>query len=127
MYVEVNTTFESIECCNCGIVFAVSKERDDRWRQKHERFYCPSGHPQSYRAESEEEKLRAKLASARERADHYQDQRDRLERSNIAIRGHQTRLRKRIRAGCCPCCNRTFQNLQRHMKSQHPKYGGKSQ
>lgn len=22
----------------------------------------------------------------------------------------------------CPCCNRTFQNLQRHMTSKHPDY-----
>lgn len=23
---------------------------------------------------------------------------------------------------CCPCCRRNFQNLQRHMKTQHPGY-----
>jgi hypothetical protein len=25
--------------------------------------------------------------------------------------------------GVCPCCNRTFQQLARHMKAKHPGYG----
>jgi hypothetical protein len=24
--------------------------------------------------------------------------------------------------GVCPCCNRTFQNLARHMAGKHPDY-----
>lgn len=29
------------------------------------------------------------------------------------------RVQKRIHAGVCPHCNRTFQNLQSHMNSKH--------
>lgn len=28
---------------------------------------------------------------------------------------------KRVQNGVCPCCNRSFWNLERHMKSKHPK------
>jgi hypothetical protein len=31
-------------------------------------------------------------------------------------------MRKRIQSGVCPCCNRTFENLGRHMKSKHPAF-----
>ena len=30
------------------------------------------------------------------------------------------RIEKRIHAGVCPCCNRSFPNLQRHMAAKHP-------
>jgi hypothetical protein len=31
------------------------------------------------------------------------------------------RIQKRTAAGVCPCCNRTFQQLARHMKTRHPE------
>lgn len=32
------------------------------------------------------------------------------------------RLRKRASAGVCPCCNRTFSQLARHMQTKHPTF-----
>ena len=32
---------------------------------------------------------------------------------------------KRVHNGVCPCCNRSFQNLQKHMKTKHPEIAGK--
>ncbi len=29
------------------------------------------------------------------------------------------RLMRRVSAGVCPCCNRTFSDLARHMKTKH--------
>lgn len=31
-------------------------------------------------------------------------------------------LRNRAAAGVCPCCNRTFEQLGRHMTTKHPEY-----
>jgi hypothetical protein len=28
---------------------------------------------------------------------------------------------KRVHRGVCPCCKRTFQNIQRHMETKHPE------
>jgi len=30
------------------------------------------------------------------------------------------RVKRRINGGVCTCCNRTFTNLARHMKTKHP-------
>ena len=51
-----------ITCAECGIVFAVTSTHDYNLRQCHNTFYCPSGHPQSYVAKNEAEKLREKVS-----------------------------------------------------------------
>lgn len=43
-----------------------------------------------------------------------------LRKSRSACRGHYHRVTRRIKAGVCPCCTRTFQNLARHMHTKHP-------
>jgi hypothetical protein len=34
------------------------------------------------------------------------------------------KARKRAAAALCPCCNRSFVQLRRHLASQHPDYKG---
>lgn len=46
----------------------------------------------------------------------------RLEHKIRAEKGAKTKLKKRIAKGACPCCNRHFVNLQRHIEGQHPEY-----
>jgi len=51
-------------------------------------------------------------------------------RSNSALRGQITRLKKRIVRGCCPFCNQgKVSNLTKHVVLHHPnmvkKYGVK--
>jgi hypothetical protein len=36
-----------------------------------------------------------------------------------AFKGRVTRLKNRAAAGVCPCCNRTFAQLARHMATKH--------
>lgn len=31
-------------------------------------------------------------------------------------------MKNRVANGVCPCCNRHFENLERHMKGQHPDF-----
>ena len=78
---------------------------------------------------TENAKLRAMLEKAKEHADHLERrlvmEKNRLkaeERSHSATRGHVTRQKKRAAAGVCPCCNRTFKQLARHMERKHPNY-----
>lgn len=33
-----------------------------------------------------------------------------------------TRTKNRIAKGVCPCCSRTFLDLQRHMQTKHPDF-----
>lgn len=118
----------SITCNSCGIRFdvpdlwAVTRQRDLKT------FYCPNGHPLTYR-ESETDKLRRerdrlKQQMARVEQDALQERtlRKEAERQASARKGVVTRLKNRVAKGVCPCCNRSFENLQRHMSGQHPKY-----
>lgn len=41
---------------------------------------------------------------------------------DLNTKGVVTRTRNRIANGVCPCCDRSFTNLQRHMASKHPDY-----
>mgnify|MGYP001611642936 CR=1 FL=1 len=40
--------FIQIECCTCGMLFAVSKTLNSNWRDSKKDFYCPNGHSMSY-------------------------------------------------------------------------------
>lgn len=108
-------------CGECGIHFMVP----ERWRADKQRtgkgWYCPNGHGRVYR-ESDLDKAKSALAAEKER---HQQTLSRLNKSEAAkqkAQGEIKRIKKRAAAGVCPCCNRTFQQLARHMKTKHPDY-----
>lgn len=113
----------NMTCCNCGIAYSVP----DRWCRErendHKTFYCPNGHRQYFSGESSEEKLRRRAERAEQQNAMLSDERDAAERSARAFKGQATKLRNRAKAGVCPCCKRTFGNVARHMKQQHPTFG----
>lgn len=111
-----------IRTCWCGIRHAMPSGLDDHVDNGGSAF-CPLGHEyvRNVRTEAQIERdknarLEAQLDQVRARAAH-------LEASRRAHKGANTRLRRRVAAGVCPCCNRTFQNLARHVASQHPDFG----
>lgn len=116
-----DVTLEITTCASCGVSFALPVHMLNERRRTGKDFYCPNGHGLSYR-QTTEEKMRVQLDAARARARHEADQREAAERSVRAHKGANTRLRKRVAAGVCPCCSRSFQNLARHMAGQHPDY-----
>ena len=122
------------ECCDCHTMFAMPQDLKRQASESAEVwFWCPLGHKQHY-ATGETDKLKNELAreqawrkgaETRERA--ARDQADAAERSARAYKGHLTRTRKRIGNGTCPCCNRHFANVERHMAGQHPGYAEAAQ
>ena len=82
-------------------------------------IYCPHGHTLTWK-ETEVDRLRRERDRLKQDAARIEDERSqatmRAERAEAATR----KLQKRAAAGVCPCCNRTFLNMQRHMKSKHP-------
>lgn len=120
----------ALSCGECGIEFHVPAAWQRERREKGDNWYCPNGHCRVYR-ESDVDKLKRELAVAERRRQEAEartaaarERRDALERSLRTVKGHQTRLKRRVAAGCCPCCRRSFQNLARHMQSQHPEFAG---
>lgn len=108
-------------CGGCGIVFSVP----EAWRAEKQRtgngWYCPNGCSRVYK-ESDADKAKRQLEEERQR---HANTLSRLNESEAAARNAKSELKRiktRIHAGVCPCCNRTFQNLARHMNSKHPDH-----
>jgi len=119
-----------VSCYKCGLVYGIPQDYYDNMKRdnrKGEGTACPNGHSWVFRdtVTQEAERLRAQLTAAREESSHYRDQRNAMERSRNAVRGQVTRIKKRIHAGVCIHCNRTFENLARHMKCKHADSGFK--
>lgn len=122
-----NTTAETLNfvlenCCNCGIPFMMPKYYNDRLvREPGTTFYCPNGHPQSYVGKTEAQKLKEQMEK-----DRIQNEKDleflqnRLldEMNEKKVLSNQL---KRVHKGVCPCCNRSFQNLKKHIENKHPE------
>lgn len=131
MTVALTLQFRPQTCCHqgCGIVFALTVDHDDTLRRTRESFFCPKGHSQSYMGESHADKI-ARLERERDawRERKYQADREgeartfAVERRRRATAGHLTRIKRRVAAGVCPCCNRSFSNLARHVAGQHPEF-----
>lgn len=69
--------FETVECCDCGIVFQVSSDFDDNRFEDGRVFYCPNGHEQRYQY-----------------CGH--DKREELERENAELKKHIRQLKCRM-------------------------------
>lgn len=119
------------KCAQCGCSFSIPKELFDSAKASfHVSFFCPFGHSNYYpKGESEADKLRRELARAQQRLAERDDTirvieeaRAASERRAAAARGQVTKLRNRVGAGVCPCCNRSFAGLARHMANMHPGF-----
>lgn len=120
------TRLSTVDCCNCGITFAMPSTLLDRFKNNGNSFYCPHGHGQSF-TKSEVDRLREKLdeqtRTATEMADRARDAEaaaTKAKQTATKARSELKRVNDRINAGVCPCCNRTFKQLARHMKTKHP-------
>lgn len=117
------------ECCSCGMPFAMPKDFNQQARKDTSvLFYCPRGHNQHYTT-SKTAQLEANLKAAREQLERTharlretQEERDHHWTERKKMNTRHRNLKKRIAHGVCPCCHRTFQNLQRHMETQHTHF-----
>ena len=123
-----STTLTTITCGACGIPFGLPQNYYEARRRDAELFSCPNGHRIGY-GQSEADRERAKRLRAEQEAEWLRtsrqaawDQAAAAERRRAAAKGQLTKVKKRVAAGVCPCCNRTFQDLARHMAGQHPDY-----
>lgn len=118
------------ECITCGIPFTVPLTVLEQHRRCGGYHHCPSGHSQGWSKDrSREGQDKRELDRLRQQQAQWDDERRELQRAadverrrSAAARGQVTKLKKRAAAGVCPCCNRTFQDLQRHMSNKHPAF-----
>lgn len=123
--INTNVTLEPITCYLCGVAFGVPAYLKQKRLDDHKSFFCPNGHGQHYTGPSEAERLRQQLEMANNSRAFYERRLGEEVRSKRAVRAHLTKAKKkldRVAHGVCPCCNRTFQNLRRHMSTKHPGF-----
>ncbi len=128
----LTTRFVREECNSCGVQFAVTEEYQKKRlevRGPNNPFYCPNGHKIWYIGKSDAdvqreraENLATQLKAADDRVRAQREARERAERLAAAARGQVTKIKNRVGRGVCPCCNRSFDNLHRHMTSKHPTF-----
>lgn len=118
---QVITVFEVETCCKCHVQFAMTKELRRQRIKDGEVFHCPNGHGQHY-AESDEAKWEKALANAQSTTDYYRNQEHVARLQLRAAKGQMTKLKKRMVAGLCPCCEKNFTNLKKHMDKAHPDF-----
>lgn len=114
--------------CWCGIALAVPASLLREAHNNGVAIYCPIGHAFSWNVtEADRQRERAEQAEARatraeQRRQAERDLREHTERQLSAQKGATTRAKKRAAAALCPCCNRSFSQLSRHMQTKHPDY-----
>jgi hypothetical protein len=126
--VDRKVALEVFECNGCHIMYGVPAGFLDDRRRTGDVFYCPNGCQRVYR-ENEADRLRTELAKQAKQleqaetvAREYREQARSAERRLTANRGVITRMKNRAANGVCPCCNRSFEDLRRHMTTKHPDF-----
>lgn len=133
MNTTVFVTLTHISCSECGAAFGVEASFERARREDHSTFYCPNGHRQHFPHQTEKERRIAELEreakSLKSSRDFWSEQsrsaRQDAEHERRRVNGYRgvvARTKRRIAVGRCVCCSRQFKDLERHMKSQHPKF-----
>jgi len=122
-------SMETVLCTRCGLLYALPEALIDAARKKGNgeiTWRCPnnscSAENWGYHGKSEVEKAKEEAKWQRDRAARLSVDLDQTKASLRSQKGATTKAKKRHAAALCPCCNRSFVQLQRHMASQHPNY-----
>lgn len=122
------TTYYILDCPTCGILFGISAAYDDRRRQDCKSFYCPSGHSMSYdKQQTDKERIKRlerEVANANEFARMETARANQLKAEAARVKRELTKTRKRAEAALCPVpgCQRSFVQMERHLRSKHPEF-----
>jgi hypothetical protein len=126
---NITERYVSQPCIKCGVMFALTEAYDRELRKNHHYFYCPNGHQQYYSGKNDAEQAQARADESARAAERLRQQLKRREedlqserRRHSATKGQLTKTKRRIAHGVCPCCTRSFANVERHMANKHPDY-----
>ena len=108
-------------CGECGIQQAVTTAAFEERQRTGKDFHCFNGHVRVFR-DTLEKRLKRELDRATQVKEAAEARAATAERERAAVTKAHTKMRVRVMNGVCPCCNRTFQNLMGHMKTEHPDF-----
>lgn len=127
----IQDEYRRLQCSECGVTYLFPETWCKKASQDGKSWKCPNGHGQWF-GESKNDKLhrennlmKQQLAEKDDAIKHARDKWDDAERRADAASKQVTALKKRAKNGTCPCCKRTFKNMQDHMQKMHPEFAGK--
>lgn len=86
-------------------------------------FYCAYGHPQIFsEGESDLDIVRRERDQLKQQLAQRDDEISVQARLITNLKTQRKVVARRIGNGVCPCCNRTFAQLARHMAHKHPDF-----
>jgi hypothetical protein len=110
------------QCGTCAVWHTVPEIIYDTYVREGGFWSCPNGHKRGFRKGTEEverDKIRRERDQLKQDAARLNEELA-TERKRAEDAERKTvQMRRRAAAGVCPCCNRTFLNVQRHMKTKH--------
>ena len=127
-------------CPICGIIYGLEHSfyeyrRSGSANEREKGWHCPNGHSlivtktvadelrEQLEAERRlKERAQQNIAYWQDNAKEAREQAKRERNRANGYKGHATRITKRVKAGVCPCCNRHFVQLERHMANKHPDF-----
>ncbi len=136
--IRFNGKLMTESCPDCHIIHAFPDEMYRRaqlynstdYPKNYVSIYCPNGHRWNYignNSELQKAKRRAERAEealqwTQDRLTETRAERDHAEAQARGYKGALVKTKKRIAAGVCPYCNRTFTDsrMARHISTQHP-------
>jgi len=123
-----NERYHIVSCYTCGNPFGVTDQLYERAvKDKRGGLHCPAcGASTRWVGKTDDQKkiidLERKLKWEAEQLAKQIVKTKSAKDSLSATKGVITKIKKRVHNGVCPCCNRSFVNLNRHMKTKHPDY-----
>jgi uncharacterized Zn finger protein (UPF0148 family) len=130
----ITETFHVVACASCGVRFGIEGGLYRRAVTKAEgSVFCPAcGKESCWRESADQKRIKELEQKLKWETDHAQRQIDLKEKAQAnlsaakaslsATKAVVTRMKGRVAAGVCPCCNRTFKQLASHMKHKHPQF-----
>ena len=118
-------------CPSCGVLHAFPRILYDAARRKkvNGSITCPNGHSWHYTGDTELEIVRRERDHLKQQMAYKDDMinrvladRDKATKELKATTKQLKAVKTRTGNGVCPCCHRTFSQLQRHMNTKHPEF-----
>lgn len=134
--INLDVEFLVVTCGECGGTYGIASRYAQQKKDEGGSWHCPYcqvgwgyGETTLDRLMKEKRELKLKLEreETRRRWEQRQKEQARAEATHEAARangfkGAMVKAKKRVGRGVCPCCNRSFEDLRRHMASKHPEY-----
>jgi len=129
----MSESLTNLQCGECGVHHAIPTKIFESKREAGGFWFCPNGHQWGFKeGKHEREAIRRERDLLKQQLAQKDDEIAGItlklqgERNRTAAyKGEMTKVKNRAKAGVCPCCNRTFQNMASHMKTKHPGFDPK--